>query len=101
MRRIAVNVTRDHIVRGSRGQFDRCPVALAILELLPERSLAVVDPYEIYVELLDSGVYYRAKSPGEVCEFMIAFDEGEAVSPFSFDVEFLWCGVKSISGVSA
>jgi hypothetical protein len=86
--KLHVNVTQNHIDRGKRCNSERCPVALSILEVLPEVSYVAVDE-RIYVELSDSGDYIKADTPDEVCSFARAFDKGKLVKPFSFEVELV------------
>jgi hypothetical protein len=86
--KLHINVTQQHIDRGKRCNSERCPVALSILEVLPETSYVSVD-VRIYVEPSDTYDYIAAESPDEVCRFTSAFDDGKPVSPFSFEVELV------------
>lgn len=94
---VTVSVTQEHIDRGKRNDCSDCPVALAFLDALPGARIASVRYWdhdgdlarapEIHVTVdFDAGFrYYRA--PDEVAAFVADFDDGLAVSPFTFTAE--------------
>lgn len=80
-RRIRVNVTQRDIERGVQNSGGRCPVARAMRRHRPFR-FASVNGLEAYVPW--GGKYTL---PLEVQEFVGAFDDGDPVEPFTFDLE--------------
>lgn len=76
-----VNVTQAHIDRGRLGECHTCPVALALLDAtgiswLVGRTWAWASPPPS--EQVDL--------PAEVGQFIHAFDHGDRVEPFSFEL---------------
>lgn len=79
-----INVTQEHIDKGKRGRACGCPVALAVLELLNVKyGLVSVSPYTLYIEINN---YRPFRLPPEATRFVSLFDDGQEVSPFTFEV---------------
>ena len=76
-----VEVTADDISRGELGDGGRCPVALALQRRLGADLF--VDGFEVY-KTLSGG---RARLPEEARLFAKAFDAGEEVEPFEFELD--------------
>lgn len=91
-----VVVTQEHIDKGKRCDGVRCPIALA---LDPIDGISV-DTEEICLH----GMGYSGtdpKLPAEAVEFISAFDEGEPVQPFEFDIDWpIWDEPGSYVGPS-
>ena len=81
---ITVNVTQEDINNGTSGDYDRCPIALAIARELPGSDPSVSDE----VHLLGEGYCGHACQPSEAEEFVISFDLGRPVSPLTFKLTF-------------
>ena len=76
-----VEVTQEHIDRGQRKAHCYCPVALAL------KDVGVKEPVVF-------GGYFRAlgdtedtKLPPKVDDFVLAYDLGLKVTPFTFDLD--------------
>ena len=89
-----VTVTQEDIDRGYRGNSKRCPIALAMKRLFPEKDVSVgparaticdpytperVDPYE--------STRTRLFLPEEAVEFIADFDCKGLVEPFTFEIQ--------------
>jgi hypothetical protein len=80
-----VNVTQDHIDRGVAKNCEFCPVALALKKSFPgaldvgvnQATLSFSDPERRF---------WWTEAPDEVSDFIIMFDCGQPVEPFSFRV---------------
>lgn len=73
-----VEITQEHINKGTRGSSYYCPIALAIKEKT-DRGIQVA-PW--YVRTLDDKVpHVFLNNPKEVEEFIREFDAGNEVSP--------------------
>jgi hypothetical protein len=77
-----INVTQDDIDNGNVGDACACPVALAL------RRAFKTGGYDFYVE--DKCMFvnnYAYFNPPEVKNFIVNFDHGIKVEPFSFELE--------------
>ncbi len=75
-----INVTADNIKAGARGP-TTCPVALAMYDAgLPN---CLVGCTIFYADKFD---YESQELPNEVVTFIRAFDRGDAIEPFTFEV---------------
>lgn len=73
-----IDVTQEHIDKGLTGSCSRCPVALALWDVgIP--AVVHYDTAETYRDEIILPVSARA--------FIAAFDDGEPVKPFHFDIE--------------
>lgn len=80
--KIRVHVTIDHINAGLRADCKKCPVALALGEILDIEDFAVGD-YDVYLE----NCRLRVFLPFAVGKFIQDFDSHKLVKPFSFTLE--------------
>ena len=78
--RICVEVTQDHIIHGRRSDCTACPVALALEDVVP-------GPWYVNALWLYNTRKWEIKTPKNVEEFMLAFDSGQPVQPFSFEID--------------
>lgn len=76
-------VEQHHIDCGCVGDGGNCPVALAILAVLPAKSVVHVDRRYISFYSSASGRCV-VSTPDAAAEFIEAFDGGEPVEPFEF-----------------
>jgi hypothetical protein len=89
---VRIEVTVEDIRAGRPGEAGACPVALALCR-------ATGRPWAVCPEELFGRFDGPVRAPGldappEVTTFVLAFDRGEAVSPFSFDLEVERCVSK-------
>lgn len=81
------HITQEYIDRDERGSFDKCPVALALIEM-GYKEVHVGDYNGFIFEL--PGTEYMTDSidfPKKVKEFIKDFDWGISVSPISFRIK--------------
>ena len=84
MKTVTINVRPEHIDRGLRQSCCRCPIALAVCDALGcEADDVWVDMGQVIVN------NESASLPEKAVDFYKAFDDGDAVEPFSFETEFL------------
>ena len=92
MTTLTVNVTAEHIERGTCGSCVSCPIALGIVASLPAAVAAdVAYMFDAItagadVEMSDGSITYLTLPP-EAAQFMTAFDDGRTVEPFTFTAE--------------
>lgn len=80
-----IEVTQEHIDAGKRAECGSCPVALAFKEAFPNRMVRA--GYGV-LQAYQWGAYvFKARTPLDVQLFMLEFDEGRPVQPFTFEVE--------------
>ena len=95
---VAVHLTQEHISRGQSSDCNKCPVALAINEVLATGFYAAVggDTIRIFSTTLlrkadsPTGHTYLVKeffAPLEVSTFVDLFDTTEEAKPMSFELE--------------
>ena len=81
-----IHVTQDNIDHGLRGSSTQDPVALALRDAGFIRPLVGLG--QIRVDGCDGGFMRQyAPTPYAVVDFIALFDQGERVSPMSFEVE--------------
>lgn len=82
-----VKVTQRHIERATKNDCQSCPIAIAIRDL-GMLEVYVADGGEDEISFLDpkSGKYVDCVISEATREFIDAFDNGEKVKPFSFDL---------------
>ena len=82
-----VNVTQEDIQHGQRAKTNACPVALAIKQ--------TIGPFWRVSVISHNAYFYRDTAeeirllPQETTEFIKAFDAGNIVAPFSFEIDDL------------
>jgi hypothetical protein len=83
-----LSVTREHIKKGKAGDCGKCPVALALLDGLPNATKVSVDEDSIIVvEAKGNGRTVSYHVPRSVERFINNFDDEEPVKPFAFKLE--------------
>lgn len=81
-REILVNVTRAHIDAGARSDTLRCPIALAMAAAGVNMAIAS----SVMLGGMVDGESF-ALVPGQLlADFMQAFDDGQVVKPFAFQL---------------
>jgi hypothetical protein len=83
-----VRVTAEHIAAGIASNCFRCPAALAVLQALGDPGDRVEVRHHCVFLYLAGGRRYRADSPVELSRFIDAFDDGERVEPFEFELNW-------------
>ena len=84
----AISVTAGHIAKGKRRDCERCPVALAIRDALPDLIYARVGPVNIGLQReADEDLTYFAFPP-EVLDFVRDYDGRRGSRPFSFELDY-------------
>ena len=82
---VTVEVKQEHILKGRRRAKCGCPIALALRDMGFEHPS--VSPLQIVYHIGLNTV--MCKVPDIVNQFILAFDVGECVEPFSFGLERL------------
>lgn len=85
---VTVQVTAEDIRLGLPGECSRCPIAYALLRLLPEPIAWHAGPMSLHVRNKDRELLSMCV-PVEARDFMYSFDRGQPVDPFSFEVEMI------------
>lgn len=90
--RVDVQVRDDHISKGIEGNCERCPAALALLEVVSDDVFVLVTSDEI--EFVRKGTNRIVQTPLAVSDFIAAFDgpvDGNEVpgdvAPFTFSLD--------------
>ena len=85
---MTIKVTQEHIDHGKQGHSARCPVALASREVIkdwaPSKQSVSVSEKSVVIGGLKRGQYYQLDESTRA--FIVAFDFGESVAPFEFDL---------------
>jgi hypothetical protein len=81
-----IEVTQEKISRGARCQSDNCPIALAWEVAFPGCTHVRVTKAALVFWRDAIGNCWSAGLPPEATAFITAFDDGEPVSPFAFEV---------------
>ena len=84
---ITVNVTEDHILNGDPEDGCRCPLALAIKDVLPASEPFVIGGFYPKAELEVWGHKAEASLPIIAVHFMNYYDSCKWVNPFSFELD--------------
>jgi hypothetical protein len=79
-----INVTDFHIRHGRAGHCEKCPIALALVDLGCRN--VIVDGDEVFFTY--EGQYYHCNLPEEAAEFIEWFDSEETAHSFSFELDF-------------
>lgn len=88
MATVTVEVTQADINRGEKGRCRTCPVALAIQRVIvPTHAPEVFGDYLFLREVLYVSNKVELRLPDEVPEFIDAFDDEDAVWPFTFSLD--------------
>jgi len=82
---VTVHVTENDILSGWKSVCERCPVALAIARALDVDYVSVgCSSFISHGHKQGEKTYRNEYFPMVVIDFIMSFDKGEAVSPFSF-----------------
>ena len=85
MTAVTVTVTEGHITEGVRGSCSHCPVALALDDAFPDATAyANGATFDLWFHAGDA---MRFDLPAEAESFILAFDDGDPVEPFTFTVD--------------
>ena len=85
MRSVIVEVKREDIDAGVRNDCDKCPVALAINRALNVNNVAVYEEGMLDMYVVGySG--WLIPLPISARDFIVGFDLGHGVDPFSFEL---------------
>ena len=82
---VTIEVTKDDIETGERGECERCPIALALLRTLPQLRTVEVgdDTIDFY---LKRGDKHTTPTPDRAKSFIEDFDDAWDPSPCSIDI---------------
>ena len=83
----AITVTMQHIAAGVRDNCEQCPVALAIMKAFPDACCVAVGPDTCTIETPGGGKA-DVELPESALRFIWDFDDGAAVQPFTFTVDY-------------
>lgn len=87
---ITINVTQEHIDQGEEGSCDKCPVALALLEQVPDIREVAVTEESIDLWIGENANFLNIKTPDSVALFIDMFDNLDPIKPklepFSFEL---------------
>jgi hypothetical protein len=84
-----VNVTAEHIARGTRDSCRFCPVALAVKEAFPNIELVAVDSAHVTMGGGPRrGGWIEIDLPDGATRFIETFDIGDPVQPFTFELNY-------------
>ncbi len=75
-----IQVTEDHIRLGKRSNSTRCPVALAVRDILPAAKI-------LGTILIVETPWLKIHLPKKVTKFVEDFDHFRPVEPFSFELQ--------------
>ena len=75
-----INITKDYIYGGKRGDRTCCPVALALKEKTGRSWYVDTDV------IIDKDTGYSIDTPDIVREFIYGFDSGNEPEPFEFEI---------------
>jgi hypothetical protein len=83
---VIIEVTQKHIDKGGRREAGSCPVSLAINDVLADGVYVrvVANAYLFKMGILE---ITSVRLDENTKQFIIRFDEGESVQPFSMEVE--------------
>lgn len=82
-----VNVTAEDINGGERSFSTTCMVAQAIKREIVGSSSLLVDIQTIRFTMKDEGIRYVYLTPREIQDYIVAFDAGDPIEPFSFKLK--------------
>ena len=85
---LSPSTSRQHIAEGNPGDCGWCPVALAIADALPGLAFLAVRYLDIDVRARPEEDVAVIVMPDEVVRFIRAFDVGDPVQPFSFELDY-------------
>jgi hypothetical protein len=87
----AVSVTAEHIAEGARQDAERCAIALALRDALPDIEYIGVSGESVALWPRTSDPWTEENEiapPFEVVTFIKAFDNDLPVEPFTFELDY-------------
>lgn len=80
-------VTPEIIASGITGDSSRCLVVMAIKVMCPEVNRVLVDGFSIRMTNAKTGMRYSFQTPIRVQRYIIEFDAGAKIEPFTFRLD--------------
>ena len=87
MRTAEIPVTARHIACGVPKNCLRCPIALAILDAVPDIPEFEVNENHVHYFIPDTSEFLTVPLDASAQEFIVTFDDGVEVEPFTFTLE--------------
>ena len=84
---ITVNVTAKHITEGRRESMMRSPIALAVLDAVPDATDAAEYHETVDIWLRGRPNPLECELPPEAKAFAVGFDSGEECGPITFTLQ--------------
>lgn len=81
-----INITNSCIEHGKRADSSRCPIALALEEVVSTETMISVGIDSINLRLYQSEVWWIRNASKKVSRFIIDFDQRQTVKPFKFNL---------------
>lgn len=81
---MTIEVTEQHIKKGNAGSCGSCPIALALKDAGFKHP--VVD-HSSFCYIMVGGGIKKLSLPYNAIDFIVRFDSGKKVHPFSFELE--------------
>ena len=82
-----VNVTAEDIRDAEKEMSTTCMVARAIKREIVGSSHLLVDIQTIRFTMMDEGIRYVYLTPPEIQDYIVAFDAGDPIQPFTFKLQ--------------
>jgi hypothetical protein len=83
-----VNVTASDIAHGKASDCEHCPIARAVRRLVKGWGYVSVGAWYVsFAASADSLNAHDARMPQEATDFIVAYDGGQGVEPFSFTLD--------------
>lgn len=83
-RRFQIHVTEGDIANGLRNNSYHCAVSCAIARQIPDAKYVSTDIQTIRFSLAEAGERVTYLTPPDVQQYVIAFDAGDVLRPFTF-----------------
>jgi hypothetical protein len=83
-----VSVTAEHIARGEPGDCGWCPIALAVADALPGLAYLSIRLQDIDLRPRPDEDLIVIGMPDEAVDFILDFDAGKPVKPFTFELDY-------------
>lgn len=85
MKTLKINVRLKHIEKGEKAIVTHCPIALAMNDHKAIRDAYVTTSTALFTS---DGIHGQTSAlPKKVQAFILRFDEGKSVKPFSFNLK--------------
>lgn len=83
-----IKITNKHIKKGRKGEPRLCPIALAIKEQVKNIDRNTIMILYASANFAIKGKEVHKDLPKKATKFIHAFDSGEEVKPFEFNLKF-------------